>query len=119
VIYTTVIRLQELSRGFQLRPGHPALRRHPPPITPPQLASVAGSLAAVGGAAYYSSCDVQRRFELMSATGPLVRLLDPEVSHRAGILAARLGLFPKETRPDPEALRVSLWGRTFSNPLGS
>ena len=79
---------------------------------------MAGTAAALGGAAYYSTLDVQRRFEFASATGPLVRLLDPETSHRVGILAARWGLFPKETRPDPEALRVKIWGKTFPNPLG-
>ncbi|GBG00443.1 dihydroorotate dehydrogenase mitochondrial [Raphidocelis subcapitata] len=83
-----------------------------------KTAAIAGTAAAIGGAAFYSTLDVQRRFELASATGPLVRLLDPETSHRVGILAARMGLFPKETRPDPPALRVNLWGRSFPNPIG-
>lgn len=58
------------------------------------------------------------KFQLASATGPLVRTLDAETAHRVGILAARYGLFPKETRPDPESLRVQVWGRTFPNPIG-
>lgn len=62
--------------------------------------------------------DVNTRFQLASATGPLIRTLDAETAHRVGILAARFGLFPKETRPDPESLKVQLWGRTFPNPIG-
>ena len=41
-----------------------------------------------------------------------------ETSHKFGILAARLGLFPRETRPDPPSLRTTVWGREFPNPLG-
>lgn len=41
-----------------------------------------------------------------------------ETSHRVGVLAARFGLFPQETRPDPESLKVKLWGKTFPNPIG-
>ncbi|KAF8069615.1 hypothetical protein HT031_001732 [Scenedesmus sp. PABB004] len=83
-----------------------------------KVAAAAGGAAALAAVGYYSSLDVQRRFELASATGPLVRLLDPETSHKLGIWAARLGAFPRETRPDPESLRVTLWGRTFPNPIG-
>ena len=50
--------------------------------------------------------------------GPLVRLFDVETSHKIGILAARLGFFPRETRPDPPSLRTTVWGREFPNPLG-
>lgn len=50
--------------------------------------------------------------------GPLVRLFDVETSHKIGILAAKLGLFPRETRPDPPSLRTTVWGREFPNPLG-
>jgi dihydroorotate dehydrogenase len=48
-----------------------------------------------------------------------VRLLDAETSHKLGIWAAKLGTFPVESRPDPDSLRVKLWGRTFPNPLGA
>lgn len=51
-------------------------------------------------------------------TGPLVRLFDVETSHKIGILAAKMGFFPKETRPDPACLRTTVWGREFPNPLG-
>jgi hypothetical protein len=81
-------------------------------------------VAAVGAASglmalgFYSGTDAHMKFELASATGPLVRLLDPETSHKLGILAAKMGLFPTETRKDPQSLRVNLWGKQFSNPLG-
>ena len=47
-----------------------------------------------------------------------MRLFDVETSHKIGILAAKLGFFPKETRPDPACLRTTVWGREFPNPLG-
>lgn len=50
--------------------------------------------------------------------GPLVRLFDVETSHKIGIAAAKLGFFPRETRPDPPSLRTTVWGRDFPNPLG-
>lgn len=55
---------------------------------------------------------------LYSPAGPLVRLLDVETSHKVGIMAAKFGLFPKETRPDPACLKTTVWGREFPNPLG-
>uniref|UniRef100_A0A383V1S4 Dihydroorotate dehydrogenase (quinone), mitochondrial n=1 Tax=Tetradesmus obliquus TaxID=3088 RepID=A0A383V1S4_TETOB len=81
-------------------------------------AAVAGGAAVVTALGYYTTLDVQKKFELASATGPLLRTLDAEDSHRLGILAAKWGLFPRETRPDPDCLRVQLWGRTFPNPIG-
>lgn len=83
-----------------------------------QTAAVAGTAAIAAAFGYYASLDVQKKFELASATGPLLRTLDAETSHRIGILAAKYGLFPRDTRPDPESLRVQLWGRTFPNPIG-
>lgn len=83
-----------------------------------QGALIAGSAAVTAAVAGYQFLDVNTKFQLASATGPLIRTLDAETAHRVGILAARYGLFPKETRPDPESLRVRLWGRTFPNPIG-
>ncbi|KAL4429217.1 hypothetical protein ABPG77_010196 [Micractinium sp. CCAP 211/92] len=60
----------------------------------------------------------QLHFDLVSTTGPLVRLFDAETAHKIGILAAKLGFFPRETRPDPPSLRTVVWGREFPNPLG-
>jgi hypothetical protein len=83
-----------------------------------QRVAAAGAASGLLALGFYSTSDAQSRFDLASATGPLVRLLDAETSHRVGILAAKLGLFPKETRADPESLRVDLWGKQFRNPLG-
>ena len=47
-----------------------------------------------------------------------MRLFDVETSHKIGILAAKLGFFPRETRPDPPSLRTTVWSRDFPNPLG-
>lgn len=80
------------------------------------VATSAGALGA--GLVWYKTTDIQRQFELASASGSLLRLMDPETSHKLGIFAAKMGLFPTETRPDPEVLRVSLWGRQFPNPIG-
>lgn len=52
-----------------------------------------------------------------SIAGPLLRLAPPEVAHRIAIHALRLGFRPRE-HPDPDALRVELWNRSFSNPIG-
>jgi dihydroorotate dehydrogenase len=58
------------------------------------------------------------QFDAVSSLGPLLRLLDAEQAHNVGIWAASLGLFPRETRPDPSSLAVTVWGKTFSNPIG-
>lgn len=83
-----------------------------------QGAVIAGSAAVAAAVTGYQFLDVNTKFQLASSTGPLIRMLDAETAHRVGILAARFGLFPRETRPDPESLKVQLWGRTFPNPMG-
>jgi dihydroorotate dehydrogenase len=55
---------------------------------------------------------------MMSAAGPGFRLLDPEVTHNLGILAAKMGLFPREDRPDPTVLKTTVWSKHFKNPIG-
>lgn len=49
---------------------------------------------------------------------PLFRFFDPEDAHRLAIWAASHGLVPKENRPDAHVLEVTVWGRTFANPVG-
>jgi len=66
----------------------------------------------------YRNDPKQLHFDAISSTGPVIRLLDPETAHMVGIWAAKAGLFPKETRPDPPSLTTTVWGREFSNPLG-
>lgn len=77
-----------------------------------------GAGGVTGTLMVYRNDFKQLEFDLASATGPLIRSLDMETSHKFGILAARLGLFPRETRPDPPSLRTTVWGREFPNPLG-
>lgn len=55
---------------------------------------------------------------MIMKSSPPVSYCFVETAHRVGIAAARFGLFPKDTRPDPELLKVQLWGRTFRNPIG-
>jgi hypothetical protein len=83
-----------------------------------QRVAAAGAATGLLALGFYSASDVQAKFDIVSATGPLVRLLDAETSHRVGILAAKLGFFPRETRKDPDSLRVDIWGKQFRNPLG-
>lgn len=80
--------------------------------------AVGAGLTAAGAAAY-SQAEVDLKFKLASATGPIVRLFDAETSHNLGIMAAKWGFFPKDPRPDPPSLKTTVWGRTFNNPLGA
>lgn len=53
---------------------------------------------------------------------PFARLalfcLDPETAHRVTLRALKLGLAPKRQQVVDPALRVTLWNRTFPNPVG-
>jgi len=49
---------------------------------------------------------------------PLVRLLPPELAHRATIRALTFGITPRAGQSDPASLRVRLWNRDFPNPIG-
>jgi len=51
--------------------------------------------------------------------GPLLRMIDPETSHRLAITALKRGLLPapKTVQADP-MLKQELWGKTFVNPVG-
>ncbi len=92
-----------------------------PPQSHPQLQRRAALLAGatVAGTAVVWKDDLtQLQFELASATGPALRMLDAETSHNIGIWAMRNGLMPRETRPDPPSLTTSVWGRQFTNPIG-
>eukprot|EP00890_Picochlorum_soloecismus_P006206 jgi/Picsp_1/6587/NSC_03930-R1_dihydroorotate dehydrogenase len=74
--------------------------------------------AVAGTAAVYRNDLKQLEFDAVSSLGPGLRLLDAERAHKVGIWAAKTGLFPRETRPDPESLSISVWGKDFSNPVG-
>lgn len=82
--------------------------------------ALATSVAAGAGAGYYTLvADTARRFEIASALGPPLRaVLDAERAHRFGIVAARLGLYPRDPRPDPKILQTKAFGLSFPNPIG-
>jgi hypothetical protein len=79
-----------------------------------------GSFRAVvaSGLAYAALLQPDIRFHVASALGSVLRLADPETAHRLTIEIARLGLTPRDSRPDDPRLHIKLWGRTFTNPLG-
>ncbi|MCG8511506.1 MAG: quinone-dependent dihydroorotate dehydrogenase [Rhodospirillales bacterium] len=58
-------------------------------------------------------------FDLYPLAAPFIRLLDPESGHRLAINALRCGLVPACGSFDDPALRVTLWGREFPNPIGT
>jgi hypothetical protein len=82
-----------------------------------RLALGAG-LAATAFASTYYKDPKQLEFDAASAAGALVRLMDAESAHRLGIWCAKHRLLPRESRPDPPELSVTVWGRGFANPVG-
>lgn len=57
-------------------------------------------------------------FDYYRLFGPLVRLLNPESAHGLTVRALRTGLVPSQPAADDAILRVTLWNRTFPNPVG-
>ncbi len=51
-------------------------------------------------------------------TGPILRLLPPEVAHRAALFALAHGLAPGGRGGDDDALASRVWGQDFANPIG-
>ena len=49
---------------------------------------------------------------------PVMRLIDPEISHRIAVNVAKFGLAPKQKTSDPLVLQTNIWGLKFDNPLG-
>ena len=48
----------------------------------------------------------------------LLSRLDAETAHGVAIRALKSGLAPRDRRPDPPSLAVTVWGRTLPNPIG-
>jgi dihydroorotate dehydrogenase len=44
--------------------------------------------------------------------------LDAEDAHGWALRVLKSGLMPRDRRPDPSSLAVSIWGRQLSNPIG-
>ncbi|XP_050302553.1 dihydroorotate dehydrogenase (quinone), mitochondrial [Anthonomus grandis grandis] len=49
---------------------------------------------------------------------PLVHLLDPEQAHKLAVFTSKHRLLPKSQFTDPEILKISFFGKEFSNPIG-
>jgi dihydroorotate dehydrogenase len=100
--------------------GNPSSHPSTNPSTPLPSSSTltAGTYAGLSAQQGRPMDPVDFTFALFSATGPLVRLTDPETAHKIGIWAFKNGLSPVDPRPDPTSLEVRLWGKTFPNPLG-
>ena len=79
-----------------------------------------GAATAAGAYLYYETFDnVQRQFEILSSLGQTIApVLGPETSHSLAVFAAKIGLVPKENRPDDPVLRTRVLGKDFSNPIG-
>jgi len=48
----------------------------------------------------------------------VLRRLDPETAHRLTLWGLRRNMAWVSSKPDDPVLRISLWGREFTNPLG-
>lgn len=56
--------------------------------------------------------------DLYAKLRPLLFRLDPETAHNLTLKVLKTGLLPRIASPDDPALRVTLWDRTFPNPVG-
>ncbi|KAL6080626.1 Dihydroorotate dehydrogenase (quinone), mitochondrial [Balamuthia mandrillaris] len=70
------------------------------------------------GVATYASLQNPQSALYPSLVMPALHKLDAETAHRATVWCAARGLSPSEREADDERLRVRLWGKTFSNPVG-
>ncbi|MGI9484126.1 MAG: quinone-dependent dihydroorotate dehydrogenase [Hyphomicrobiales bacterium] len=55
---------------------------------------------------------------LFSLARPFLRTVDAETAHWAGLTALKTGFYPADRSPDPESLKVKLFGLEFPNPIG-
>ena len=56
--------------------------------------------------------------DLYCIAAPFIRMMDPEMAHGLAIKGLRSGLVPAAPRFEDSILEQTLWGRTFSNPVG-
>ncbi|CAG5135708.1 unnamed protein product, partial [Candidula unifasciata] len=73
-----------------------------------------------GGIAIFAGINLYRGNEKFyeEIAMPLFRLLPPEASHSLSIKLAKYKLVPKSQVADLPSLATTVWGRSFSNPLG-
>jgi dihydroorotate dehydrogenase len=55
---------------------------------------------------------------LWSAAQASLLFLDPETAHEASLRALEAGIHPRQAKPDDPRLAQTLFGLTFSNPIG-
>jgi dihydroorotate dehydrogenase len=93
----------ERERGYRLRPSFAKVAAHPPrPIADRRPFSP----------------DSGAMPDLLDAASLLLRLLPPEVAHRAAVRALAAGLAGGQPTADDPILATTLWGRRFANPIG-
>ncbi|XP_017785675.1 PREDICTED: dihydroorotate dehydrogenase (quinone), mitochondrial [Nicrophorus vespilloides] len=77
-------------------------------------------VVSMGGIATFAAINVYKQDEhfYKHYIMPVVHLLDPESAHRLGIVVSKYRLLPKANYTDPKQLNVTVFGKTFSNPIG-
>lgn len=55
---------------------------------------------------------------LFTFARPLLRTVDAETAHWAGLAALKTGLYPTDNEPNPASLKVRLFDLDFPNPVG-
>eukprot|EP01125_Pyxidicula_operculata_P009342 TRINITY_DN3075_c0_g1_i1.p1 TRINITY_DN3075_c0_g1~~TRINITY_DN3075_c0_g1_i1.p1 ORF type:complete len:393 (+),score=89.93 TRINITY_DN3075_c0_g1_i1:32-1210(+) len=74
-------------------------------------------LSAGIGAVYYATRDPDSTF-YNKLVMPMLRKTDPELSHKIGIFASKLGLGPVSKYVDDPILHQTIFNRKFTNPIG-
>ena len=78
-----------------------------------------GAAFVAGTAVAYIDDPEQLPFDLSNVAQKALQQLDAERAHNVAIWAAVHGLLPIEKRADPPRLRTTVWGKHFSNPIGT
>ena len=78
------------------------------------LGIAGGAAFLLGSISFYQGNEMMYDYIAM----PLVRLVEPEASHRMAVLATKNGLFPKQKTADVPVLHTTLWDLQFKNPIG-
>lgn len=73
-----------------------------------------GGYASLAGMNYYRGEESFYQNIVM----PLVHLLDPEQAHNMAVYVSKYRLVPKSRYKDPPSLKVNIFGRELSNPIG-
>ncbi|KAI8925388.1 hypothetical protein BC831DRAFT_461367 [Entophlyctis helioformis] len=94
---------------------------HLEPIDPiPYLLTGVAAVAGIAGSvlAYVYLTDTRASVYKWLGMPLMHALYDPEEGHKLSIWLAKHGLVPRERTTDDELLKIQLWGKTVTNPLG-